>query len=99
MFQRAADRAIDIMAAGIQDDLELEAILAKARPESRERLRARFEPHLTYRKRSPIVQPLAESIRDPMKADGCAHKQNLHKSSSAYDCRNIHAPAIAPDAF
>lgn len=45
----AAGRAVDVMAAGIQSEAEFEAILAKARPETREAIRARLEPHLTFR--------------------------------------------------
>lgn len=53
----AANRAIQVMAAGIESEAEFEAILAGARPGTREQIRAKLEPHLTFRTHSLILLP------------------------------------------
>jgi hypothetical protein len=45
----AADRAVDVMAAGIQDEIELEEIVAKSRPHLRDSVRERLIPHLSFK--------------------------------------------------
>lgn len=54
---KAADLAVNRMAAGIADENELEAILQKARPASRDQIRERLIPHLSFKVRDRIYLP------------------------------------------
>lgn len=50
----SADLAVNAMARGIRDEVELEEIVHKARPHLRDRVRERLIPHLSFPVRSRI---------------------------------------------